>query len=317
MSGRIKKALRIIFTVIVTAAIVYFVIKKVSFSEVLDTLKKADFRIIALAMGISIVSNTLIVSYRWMLVLKRLGHPVPLTETLFIKIGSRVLPFKSDEVSRVLYLKRLNGIPYERAIFSVISEYVLSALTLFFYIAVGLILFWSRTMSLKTLGGAGVAGFIGFFVLGMIRKKSASRKSDKAGYMPLLKEHIREFRGLALGKEIITVNLLYWLFDFINIYLISSAVGSPLPPEAIILFMPMAIFAGGLPVTTGCFGTREVALMCLFASYASADILFTVSIIYYFVEQLFPNFFCAAFCGMFLNKLIWKNNHNAHPVSDD
>ena len=315
MSERIKKALRIVFTVIATAAILYFVIKKVSFAEVFNTIKEADFRIIALAMGISIVSNTLIVSYRWMLVLKRLGHPVPLTETLFIKMGSRVLPFKSDEVSRVLYLKRLNNIPYERAIFSVISEYALSALTLFFYIAVGLVMFWSHTMSLKTLGSAGAAGFIGFFFLGMMKKKA--RKKYKADYPALFRKHFREFRHLAVGREIITINLLYWLFDFINIYLISSAVGSPLPAAAIFLFMPMAIFAGGLPLTTGCFGTREVALMCLFSSYAPADALFTISIIYYFVEQLFPNFFCAAFCGMFLNKLIWKNNHNNRPVSDD
>jgi len=296
MNTKLKKVLRIILTILVTIGIFLFLFSKISLGGVIETLKGANIKIVILALFISIISNTLIVSYRWKLILWELKHHISFRETLFIKMGSRIFPLKTNEVSRILYLKRLKEIPYATAIFSVASEYLLSALALLFFIFLsGVIFCGKRIVSYST------PLLIGAFNIGGIFEKKFWNK-----YIKLFKEYLSKFRKLLKNKYIIFISILYWALDLLNVYLLSIALGNPLPVSKILLFMPIVIFAGGLPIAFGGLGTREITLIFLFSSHGSMEMLLSLSLLYYFTEQLFPNLVSIGFSGMFLDRMIWK-----------
>ena len=303
-----KRTLRIIFAILVTVGIFILLFQRISFNSVLNTMKNANLKIVILTSLISLISNTLIVSYRWKLILQELNCSISWKEALFIKMGSRILPFKTNEASRVLYLRRLKEIPYSKAIFSVVSEYLLSGLALICFILVGVVFYCCRIKAFSKSSVATYLNYTKFLLLaGIANIDRACRKRFWDRVWGLFRDYSGKFKGLLKNRKIIFISFLYWGFDLLNVYLLSLAVNNPLPLFGILLFMPIVIFAGGIPISVGGLGTREVTLIFLFSSYGSLEILLSISLLYYFIEQLFPNLVSVGFSGMFLNKVIWKD----------
>lgn len=305
MRDRHKKALRFIFAGLVTAVIFVFLSKNISFGKLLCTIKNADLRIIILTWVIALFSNTLLVSYRWKLILQELHCPISLREALFIKIGSRIFPFKTNEVSRILYLKRLKEIPYPKAIFSVVSEYLLSTLALLFFIAIGLVLYNTGLARLDSAFSP--SNYDIFLVSGVIfGLRQSLRKDMWPIYLQHLADYTKQFSCFLKNKRIILISILYWGLDLLNVYLLSLAVDNPLPIFGILLFVPLIIFAGGFKITLGGIGLREITLIFLFSSYGSREVLLSISLLYYLTEQIVPTALSLFFSGAYINKMVWK-----------
>ncbi len=72
----------------------------------------------------------------------------------------------------------------------------------------------------------------------------------------------------------IAATVVLWSLTMTLVTILFAGVGAPLSPLAIATAMPLAIFAGLLPITLGGFGTREAALVALLAGQvAAADAL--------------------------------------------
>jgi len=153
MLTKAKEYIRFAFTLIITTAILTYLFQEIPFANVLNLIKEANFKIILLALGISFVNNFLVSAHRWKAILKHLGCPISLKDSLLIKIGSdpiiSILPWKTGEFFRLLYLKRFRGISYSKSAFSIISEYTLNILALAFPILIGLIIYLSQNNNLN------------------------------------------------------------------------------------------------------------------------------------------------------------------------
>ncbi len=101
-----------------------------------------------------------------------------------------------------------------------------------------------------------------------------------------------------LGAFVLT--LLHWSLTMTLVSVLFTAVGSALDPLTVATVMPLAIFAGMLPVTLGGFGTREAALVALLAGQVAAPDALAAGLLY----SLFTYVLLGAFGLLFTRRAL-------------
>jgi len=170
-----------------------------------------------------------------------------------------IFPVKTGEFFRMLYLRRLQKIPY--------SKSILGALNIF----------------------------------GRLK----NRLNNK--YYRLFRISLKNAGKLMKKKNILFYTFLFWIAELFNVYLLSIAIGISVPLYGIFLFMPIVIILGSTSITFAGLGIRETAIIFLFLKFASAEALFSLGLLYSFVESLFPMFISLGLTGSFLNKILWSD----------
>ncbi|MBL7197400.1 MAG: flippase-like domain-containing protein [Candidatus Omnitrophica bacterium] len=300
MPIKTKKYIRFGFILIITIGILIYLFQKIPFANVLNLIKEANFKIILLTLGISFINNFLVSAHRWKAILKHLGCPISLKDLLLIKIGSNpiisILPLKTGEFFRPLYLKRLRGISYSKSAFSILSEYTLNILALTFPIFIGIIIYLSQN-NIFNLNLSKTTGIM-FLYLSFLPVKHSD-------YYALFKIHLKQLKGLFKNKIILLYTSLFVFGELLNVYLLSKALHSPLPLYAILIFIPIVILISGLPITILGLGTRETAILFFLSKFAPPQTLLSLGILYSFVEHLFPMIIGVSLSGLFLNRTFW------------
>lgn len=305
-----KEYIRFSFVLVITIGIFIFLFHKIPFPDVLNSIKKADFEIILLTLGISVINNILVSTQRWRIILKHLGCSLSLKELLLVKMGSNpvvsMLPMKTGEFSRVLYLKRLRNISYPVSTFSIISEYLLNILAFLFFIFIGIIIYLSQNNNFNLSTSIGIMALCPLSFLSA--KRNLYRKSQSKfynSYYKLFKTYLMEFKGVLKNKYLLLYTFLYTFVELINVYLLSKAVYNPLPVYGILIFIPLIILISNLPLTVAGLGIREAAIIIFFLKFGPPEILLSLGILFSFVENLFPMIIGASLTGPFLSRVIW------------
>jgi len=304
----IKKYLRFSFALAVTVGIFIFLFSKVSFIDVISAIRKADCKIIFLTLILSIISNILIAAYRWNMILNYLDCPISLKESLVVKMGSdsitSMLPLKIGEFSRIVYLKRVKGIPYYKSMISIIAEYLLNILILLFFLFLGIIIYLIQNRSIILFSSLNIS-LLSLVPLCSLRLNTYGKLKDKlsAGWYILFKTYFKELMRLTRNKAIILYTVLFIAPGLINIYLLSKALHINLPLYAVLIFTPLVIISSSLPITISGLGIREVSVLLLFSQFAPSELLVSLGILYFFVEYLFPMVIGVSVTGVFLRKI--------------
>jgi len=304
----IKKYLRFSFALAVTVGIFIFLFSKVSFIDVISAIRKADCKIIFLTLILSIISNILIAAYRWKMILNYLDCPISLKESLVVKMGSdsitSMLPLKIGEFSRIVYLKRVKGIPYYKSMISIIAEYLLNILILLFFLFLGIIIYLIQNRSIILFSSLNIS-LLSLVPLCSLRLNTYGKLKDKlsAGWYILFKTYFKELMRLTRNKAIILYTVLFIAPGLINIYLLSKALHINLPLYAVLIFTPLVIISSSLPITISGLGIREVSVLLLFSQFAPSELLVSLGILYFFVEYLFPMVIGVSVTGVFLRKI--------------
>lgn len=98
------------------------------------------------------------------------------------------------------------------------------------------------------------------------------------------------------------------LSELVNVYLISIAINSSIPLYAILLYVPIIILIGSMPVTFLGIGLRESAVLFFFFRYASPEKILSLGILYSFVEHVIPMMIGLSLTGLFMHKLLFRRN---------
>lgn len=296
-----KKYIRIATSLLATFIIFALLFRKVSFDTVFLSIKTADLRIVLSILFLSLFNGLFIASLRWKLILKAMGFDLPLKEVFFIKVSSdpviNVFPMKIGEISRVLYLKRINGIPPEKTIFSIFVEYFLNLLAAFFFMGLGLV-FW-------VFGG--MPQLVGVKAIGFFCSMNLNENFFKHEWAERLKGCIMKFfknDNVFKNKNIIGLSFWFGLLEIISFFFVSVALDINLPFYTVLLFLPVVILASSIPVTFLGLGMREGIIVLLFQKYASSQKLLALGIIYSFAEHILPMLIGMVFASLFINKII-------------
>jgi len=308
-----RKYIQCALAVIITLGIYFFLFSKVPFPDVVSALKTANISYVILALVISVISKILISAYRWKTILVDLNCDITFKESLLIKMGSNslisIFPLRVGEFSRLLYLNRLKEVPYSKSLVSILAEYLFNFLTLLLFALMGLIAYFIQNENIASISNIKLS-FLSILPLCLLSLGSNGKSHDKPKkhWPTLFKNYFHELTGLLKNKTIILCTITFTFATIFNFYLLSRALNISIPLYAILLFTPLVILIGAIPITIAGIGARELATLFLFTKFASADLLLSLGIAYVFVQFLFPLIVGTFLTGVFINRIVKTKN---------
>ena len=238
------------------------------------------------------VPQILVTSVRWRIMIRDI-RPMGLGESIQLIMAGKALnaltPSKLGEMSKAFFLKAgKEKVDTGRAVSAVILEKVMDMGGLCVVLLLGVSINPEKTPAvwlgaLIALGVLAALAFIIFVPLGIFGRKIAGLHPKLAKVADLLKgwdDVILLWRKRAGAlPAILGFSVLLWSLHLLQIYLFFPALRHPVPVGTTLSLIPLAIFVGLLPITIGGMGTRDSALIFLFAPYAGAAVMAGVGLL--------------------------------------
>jgi uncharacterized membrane protein YbhN (UPF0104 family) len=265
-----------------TAVIFALLFTRIPLSKVAGVLGSARVDLLLIAMLLTALFPVM-GALRWRVVLKLLGYPISLLLAFRLIMAAWpvgvVTPSKSGDLIRAYYLK--DDVPPALTLGAVLAERALDVLTLLVLSAAGAAVFGS-TVVLVVSAGCLAAGLI---VLGFLITYRGPLPVP-ARFQSKIQDMLLAFRALVAHPGALALASFYtgfnWLLSIFQTWILFLALGNPVSLAFTSGALPLAIFAGLLPVTISGMGTRDGALVLLYRGLAPAEVSLGVGLLYTF-----------------------------------
>jgi len=288
-----------LFFSLIVSLITYIILTRINLLEVFGIILKADLGLFLGVLFLSLVTNVLLSALRWKMVLRALGYALRYKDILYILLVSLpalgIGPFKSGILVRAAYLSKEKKIPYDIALFSCFLPAIFNGVSLF-------LIFVSSFLADSNINHS--------FYFTFFSWKDFSKKSilffNKNIDMPqtfdsLFQNGIRVF----LDWKIHICTIFLWIIKLMSFYLLAISLSCFIPLISIFKFYPLVIFFSHIPLPTGGgLALRSLLILNFFAPYASENILLSISLLYIFVENIFPDLTGVIFVGHWVKEKI-------------
>jgi len=310
-----KKSAKFILVWAFTIGIMIYLFYGIDYREVWGALRSLDKGLFLLTIAISVFGNLYLSCQKYRRLLQLLRCDVSLKEAILIKMGTipikNLLPAKSGEVLRAVYLKRRYDFSYLKGGSSIFFGMGLSVIALILFILLTGF-FYNEDIRARYYYGLPMLGGL---VLGAIllrkgvlpetthswlaktngRIAAAIRDITAVSHERRYKRRMVALFGYTIGFEGSKVILYLLLF---------VASGITIPPKAALFFIPMIIMVASLPITIFGLGTRDSALIAFFGNYAQPAQLLSAGIAISFVDGIVPLILGLALMKPFLARLV-------------
>lgn len=201
---------------------------------------------------------------------------------------SVVLPSKGGDLAKGFFLSRHLSADLKTCFAAVIFERVMdvTALVLIMFAGLALIGDDRQVLAGVWLGGLVILGCAAVYLAVHLKGAAAEWARRLLGWIPKVADFLdasRSFvRDLAGSGKILPLagcSLVLWLVHVSQFYFFFEALGYPGPGVAILAYVPAAIFVGLLPITIAGVGTRDLALIFLFAPWAPTELAVGVGLL--------------------------------------
>jgi hypothetical protein len=286
--------LRGIATLVLTVALLAFVLARVDLTAVWRILSAADPTKLTIITVLSLVAYAWLPTWRWQRTLQAMSHALPFGTLMFARFGSQplktVIPFKGGEAFRALWLRRRYAIPVLDGAASILFDMFLVAVAQLMFLALGLFLAGSElrhgfvpALLLLALGvGLSSPSFQRAIV------QLATRMHQKLGEIAEKLAHGFLRFPNRVRAHLIGISLLVELSEILSMWFCCWAIGLDVPMSAVLLNMPIVMGFTLLPITLSGFGTREIAIVYLFSVYGSAEQLTAAALLFTAIEFILP-----------------------------
>lgn len=265
MSMKIKNLIKLILSILVSGGLIFFVYRKVAFSEAVKILKFLDLQFFSALIALMLIQLS-ISALRWKLLLKsHLDGEISFTASLIDVWGSLTpnlfIPGKFGELIR---LKWCPNIPFSKGIPLLILEKVWDMQALFFYILIGSLVLCFQSPTSFYYASAFLSLFI-YPILTILLVRHAHgliqkliHKFYKKFDLSLVKPQTKPF----LVKSSL-LSLCLWLIQLFQFSLFFNAINIELSFPVLMYAIPLGLIAGQVPVTIMGTGSRDMALAFL------------------------------------------------------
>jgi uncharacterized membrane protein YbhN (UPF0104 family) len=270
--------IRLAIFAVVTAGIFWLLFRRIDFGQVVRTLRSADVGLLLLAASFTALFPVFS-ALRWRRMLRALGHEVSFRDCFNMIMAAwpmgTITPSKSGDLMKAYYLK--NRVPVTLVLGSVLAERIVDVLVLLALAVAGCLVF--GRLALAGIAGAALAGGLGSIALLLrCRLPVPARFRDKVEPM------LRSLRLLGGSPRLLGLVVLYtvanWSASIGQMVVCYRALGTPVPVLFAAGALPLAIFVGLLPITLSGMGTRDSAIIVLFAPYAPENVSLGVGLLY-------------------------------------
>jgi uncharacterized protein (TIRG00374 family) len=277
-----KKRLISIGVSIVILVLIYL---KIDFDDVIVAFRRSSPAILmaGLLMFVPLLAMT---SFRLCILMppdRKLGFIESNRLNLMASVLNMVLPSKMGDIAKAAFMSDKGQLPRSLALVLVIFEKACDMASLLFWCALGLVVLIPSSPILASMAFVGIAaGFALILLLIGSRRFAAAlfailiRFSPKriGGIVGSFSASWAEMHGYFWNKKgeiakVVSISLVIWFFHLAQIWMFTHALGTDTPFGSTIALAPLAILAGLLPFTFAGVGTRDAALVVLFAPYMS------------------------------------------------
>lgn len=278
IQARGRGRMRFVLFALVTAGVFYLLFRRIDYGSVFATLARAHRGWLVAAFLLTL-TFPVFSALRWRRMLGSLGHEVPFRDCFAMIMAAwpmgTITPSKAGDLMKAWYLK--DRVPVGLVVGSVLAERVLDVLVLL-ALALGGCLAFER-YRLALVAGLGLAGgLLGIVALTRFRLPLPARLAAKLD--PVLESLRRMGRSPSLLATVLVWTVLNWMASVVQTLLCYRALGVDVPLLFATGALPLAIFVGLLPLTLSGMGTRDAALIALFARHAPEPVSLGVGLLY-------------------------------------
>jgi len=309
-----------IVSLAVTGVLLFFIFRRIELDNVLFYWEEAAPFPLLLILPISFITNCLLAAWKWKYILGRLGLTLSGGEALLVKMGGlplkSLLPFRSGEATRVVYLKRRYGFSAVKSAGSVIIELFFNIIA-YVLIIIGGCLFLNVNPRGLLYAAFIFLGAGALFALLITLPSSRALGGRLLAAIPSLrlrgglKTLFRLHRFFSLRQILTTAgfSLLIQAGKILSFYLIMLSLDLSLPPRAYFIFLPLSILIATVPVTFLGIGLREGSLTTLLVDFCAAPAAGVLGGAFLFSlgEYIFPMLLGLFWTGPFTARIFRKN----------
>ncbi len=295
----------------VSVGLLAVIVASVDRAALWENLKATRGGPFALALAFFIPQNALM-AWRWRMMARNfIAMPWPEAIRLILAAQTLniVLPSKMGDLSKAIFLKRSGAMDLSRATNLVVFEKMLDVAALCLLAVLGAIvanaagvettdraIFGALSIFAGLLGAVGVGIVAALYVIPTSRLPFYARLLEVLESQPKLAKVRNLFasshevmamlqsRGAQRGR-LAFMSIALWCLHLAQIYCFFLALNAAVPPLALWSLMPLAIFIGLAPISLFGLGTRDAAIIFLFAPWHPPAILagvgFYVSLRYF------------------------------------
>ncbi len=317
----------------ITICLISFVIYQAGPKEIYETFLESNKFYLFLAPSLTI-AITLAKAQRWKIILKKLDEDISLkAATNYFCVGmygSTLTPGKVGDLIRAHTLNRREKIGYTKGASSVVMDRLTDLLAVFFLMFFGIFLIFLREedsifsdLPIVSVVLAVVAIIIGLFLIldenigGRVIKKITNKliksfkfiekrtKREGHEFVDEIYDHFERIKGnKVIFGSLIAMSVGIWMLTLFQAHLFLLAFHVNVGLHYIFAFVTLAIVIGLIPITLGGLGTRETAMIYLFALIdVSAAAAGSMSLMLYFFGSIIVAIYGAIY---FLKKNIKK-----------
>ncbi|MBI5528160.1 MAG: flippase-like domain-containing protein [Deltaproteobacteria bacterium] len=277
----VKKIASFALALCVTGGLLWFISRRVDMRVALGYWKTVRVGPIAGAMGVFLFGAFVVGCFKWYLLLKWKGLPVPYLRVLHVKLAAAALhvglPLKLGAVTEGIYVSRVCGYRLEHVFSTITFDLLLNfmALVLLATVSSGVIALEGGAVLGVPLYLWSTGGLVILLVMltpfwpGGLRvlERVAAWFPGRAGvFVGGLLESYRDLapvRKLALMGIAVAMQLMSYLL----MYLSFRGFGLEAPLGYLMLAVPVVFFFGALPVSVSGFGIRELLVIFFFCRH--------------------------------------------------
>lgn len=276
-----KKSLKFFIRLLITSFLLFFLFKKLNFSEVYQILKKSNLLYFVSASFLYILSSY-VSTLRWRVFIS--SSEIKISELFsFYLIGSffnTVLPgIISGDVVKILIVK--DKINLKEAIFSVFMDRYIGFAALVLIGFISFVVFYNRLPKNWIIWSVPLAFFSFILISALLYRLVNFRflKDFKVFLVSLRKNQI--FKAFFLS-------LIVQLCVILSVYMIAVCVDVKLSIFKIFIFLPVIVLITTLPISISGIGLREWCFIIFFSSSISDQQAVAVSFVW-FVSVVFAS----------------------------
>ncbi|MEL6383625.1 MAG: lysylphosphatidylglycerol synthase transmembrane domain-containing protein [Cyanobacteria bacterium J06626_18] len=255
---------------------------KIDLTRLIDVFRNSDLRWMTVSLGM-VVPITLFTSQR----LRYLMPPqqeLPFWEAnrliLAASVLNMVLPSKAGDIAKAYFMRDRGHLSGSLALSLVVFEKACDMLSLLLWCLFGLLIYTPKTALFGWMTGAiflGLAG--GILLLGSIRFANAAfslgqklaPKKLKIRFKQLQvawsEMHAYFWQDRRRLRKVVGSSVFIWLLHLLQLWFFILALKAWVPFHTNLALSPLGILAGLLPLTFAGVGTRDAALIWLYAPY--------------------------------------------------
>ncbi len=304
-----KRTWRYLFIWSVTVFLMIWVFHRVPWKEVWINGTEAKPFPILVACALSLLGNVWAACQKYRLILKSLGTPLGFREVVLLKVGSiplkNLLPFKSGEALRVIYLRRTHGLSYLRGGASLVMNLGWSL------VALGLLVIPGYLIHEYGFISWAFAAFLGLFPVFTIRalvfyRNSVGPENKASDKASIIQRAWKILEGQSSGDiaRILWLSFIFEGIKVLNYGIIFYAMGISISWEMVLQTAPLLVLISSLPISVMGLGIREGGLLVVFAGVAGNADLVSVGLWVSVVEGIVPLVLGLVLLKYFLTRLM-------------